>query len=212
MNLNNSLYPILYGCVTFSAGDLLSQGLAHLQRQRAIDKGSDRTSFEYDSDRTGRALLIGATSALPTHYYFLFLSTLWRSQPRVRSILYKVCLNTVTLGPVLNSYFFAMQSLLSSTSSQPWPQRFQAAGQRVFEKTPRACLDGLLFWPTATAINLALIPPQFQYIPQGLSGVIWQMVLSTKNASFPTPQKEGVVSGQNASVATPQKQDVVSGP
>lgn len=180
MKLGNSLYPILYGLATFSAGDLLAQGLEHARR----DGVDGNQPFQHDRARTGRALVIGGTAALPTHYYFLFLSTLWKTYPRGQSILYKVGLNLVTLAPVLNSYFFGMQSLLSHYgTARPWSLRWSSAAQRIKDKVPRACVEGIFFWPTATAINLALVPPRFQYIPQGMAGIVWQSVLSMKNST-----------------------------
>ncbi|PWN86633.1 hypothetical protein FA10DRAFT_270004 [Acaromyces ingoldii] len=103
--------------------------------------------------------------------------------PRAQSILCKVGLDLVTLAPMLNSYFFDMQSLSDYGTANRGLLRWFSAAQRINDSFPRACVEGIFFWTSATAINLALVPLQFHYILQGMAGIVWLSVLSTKNST-----------------------------
>ncbi|OBT49815.1 hypothetical protein VE04_10138 [Pseudogymnoascus sp. 24MN13] len=72
---------------------------------------------EYEVERTGRALVIGAGAAIPSYTWFVYLGNSFNYASPILSLLTKVVVNQLAFTPIFNTYFFGMQSLLSHPPS-----------------------------------------------------------------------------------------------
>jgi hypothetical protein len=90
------------------------------------------------------------------------------------SILTKVCVQQAVFAPVFNTYFFAMQSLLSgATLEETW--------ERLKKAVPISVYNSVKVWPTVTAFSFMYIPPHFRSVFGGSIAVGWQTYLSWLN-------------------------------
>jgi dihydroorotate dehydrogenase len=76
--------------------------------------------------------------------------------------------------PVFNTYFFAMQAILTGEGPSGVIQRVQAA-------VPVSIVNSLKLWPAVTAFSFWLIMPQYRFMFSGIFAVAWQAYLSFLN-------------------------------
>ncbi|EXJ87991.1 hypothetical protein A1O1_04918 [Capronia coronata CBS 617.96] len=144
---------------TYLCGDLLAQ-----------DIGGE----PYDPIRTLRMLIIGAGAAIPGYKWFLFLGRNFNYSSKLASICAKVAVNQALLTPVLNTYFFGMQALLSGEPPSGIIARVKAA-------VPVSVVNSLKLWPAVTAFSFWFIMPQYRFMFSGIFAVAWQAYLSFLN-------------------------------
>lgn len=105
---------------------------------------------------------------------FMFLHHNFNYASKFLSILTKVCVQQAVFTPVFNSYFFAMQSLLSgATLDETW--------ERLKKAVPTSIYNSVKLWPAVTAFSFMYIPPHFRSVFGGSIAVGWQTYLSWLN-------------------------------
>ncbi|KAH8900127.1 Mpv17/PMP22 family protein [Thozetella sp. PMI_491] len=145
--------------VIFFAGDIAAQNMG----------GRD-----YDPLRTGRAVLIGAISSIPSYKWFMFLSHNFNYASHVLSIATKVTVNQICFTPIFNSYFFGMQALLAGeTLEETWI--------RIKKTVPISMMNSVKLWPAVTAFSFTFVPMEFRSVFAGVIAVGWQAYLSFLN-------------------------------
>ncbi|KFY52320.1 hypothetical protein V497_08554 [Pseudogymnoascus sp. VKM F-4516 (FW-969)] len=101
---------------------------------------------EYEPERAGRALVIGAGAAIPSYTWFVYLgnSFNYASSP-ILSLMTKVVVNQLAFTPLFNTYFFGMQALLSH-----WHNPFTATGlEAIVEHIKRTVPTSFFYVPPA---------------------------------------------------------------
>ncbi|EXJ86680.1 hypothetical protein A1O3_03633 [Capronia epimyces CBS 606.96] len=144
---------------TYLCGDLLAQ-----------DIGGE----PYDPTRTLRMLTIGAVASIPGYKWFLFLGRSFNFASKPASIATKVVVQQIVFTPVFNTYFFAMQALLTGEPPSGIIARVQAA-------VPVSIVNSLKLWPAVTAFSFWFIMPQYRFMFSGIFAVAWQAYLSFLN-------------------------------
>ena len=207
------LTQFISSLIVYFLGDLSSQ---YVQRYVSEPAGSSQESSttedaeagsskqstaSYDPYRSMRALVIGGTMAIPSYLWFLRLSALWPNLPHLPGVLLKTGLNMVTFGPVINSYFFTIHSLLSGEGGDTLQGKLEAAWTRVKNTVPRTLANGIFFWPAVTAFSLSYVPLRMRSLFMGGAGVCWQTYLGIVNAREARKTKEGMTGNADAEVA-----------
>ena len=113
---------------------------------------------------------------------------------KVLSLAYKVAINQAIFGPLFNTYFFGMQSLLSGSGGPTdlppdatlWDKlalqdRSAAAWQRIVETVPTSWYNSCFFWPFVTAFSFTFIPMRQRSPFAGLAAIGWQSYLGILN-------------------------------
>ncbi|KAK3324405.1 hypothetical protein B0T19DRAFT_428520 [Cercophora scortea] len=154
---------------------------------------------EYDPVRTGRSLLIGGMSSIPSYKWFLWLSHSFNYSSRILSLGTKVFVNQLCFTPIFNSYFFGMQALL--------------AGENVLEHikrtVPTSIVNSLKLWPAVTAFSFTFVPIEFRSVFAGVIAVGWQTYLMFLNrAAEEEGAREHLVIEESATVAKLQSSAV----
>ncbi|ESZ98715.1 hypothetical protein SBOR_0953 [Sclerotinia borealis F-4128] len=129
---------------------------------------------DYDWKRTTRALIISMGSSVPTYKWFMFLSNNFNYSSKVLSLATKVGVNQIFFAPLLNTWFFGMQSLLSGDS-------IPDVIERVKRTVPASMMNSIKLWPAITAISFAWIPQEHRSIFAGVIAIGWQTYLSFLN-------------------------------
>ncbi|KFX96993.1 hypothetical protein V490_03040, partial [Pseudogymnoascus sp. VKM F-3557] len=137
---------------------------------------------EYEPERAGRALVIGAGAAIPSYTWFVYLgnSFNYASSP-ILSLMTKVVVNQLAFTPLFNTYFFGMQALLSH-----WHNPFTATGleaivEHIKRTVPTSFVNSCKLWPLVTAFSFTFLPPDFRNIFGGVVAIGWQAYLSFLN-------------------------------
>jgi len=184
--------------IIFFLGDLMSQYI-----QRPIPVSSPSEAIEgsqpaasastcasapaktlwstYDPQRSVRALIIGGVVSIPMYHWFMYLAKLWPTLPHTRSLAWKVGLNSTVFAPVLNTYFFTMQSLLAGHGGNTIQGKAEAAWVRTRDTLPRSWLNGLMYWPAVTAFSFTFVAPKSRAIFNGVAAIGWQTYLGLLN-------------------------------
>ncbi|KAK3940328.1 putative mpv17 pmp22 family protein [Diplogelasinospora grovesii] len=129
---------------------------------------------DYDPVRTGRSLIIGAISSIPSYKWFMWLSHSFNYSSRILSLGTKVVVNQICFTPIFNSYFFGMQAFLAGDSlSEVW--------ERIKKTVPVSFVNSCKLWPAVTAFSFTFIPIEYRSIFSGVIAVGWQTYLSWLN-------------------------------
>lgn len=155
-------------------GDLLAQTI---EKQLGVESHGKK---EYNYERTGRMMLVGAIYAGPyMHHWYKGINKvanlLYPSQ-RWRSIFFKTgCDQIFGMLPCLTGYF-ALTGLLEGRSRD-------GVYQKVVANTHMAWGVGMLAWTPIQVINFAFVPPQHTVLFVGCFNAIWTAYLSVLNHS-----------------------------
>ncbi|KFZ15678.1 hypothetical protein V502_05459 [Pseudogymnoascus sp. VKM F-4520 (FW-2644)] len=144
---------------------------------------------DYEAERTGRALIIGAGAAIPCYTWFVYLGNSFNYASPFLSLLTKVVVNQIAFTPIFNTYFFGMQAALSSHN--PFTASgFQAIVEHVKRTVPTSFVNSCKLWPLVTAFSFAFLPPDFRNIFGGVVAIGWQAYLSFLNRMVEGVEKE----------------------
>ncbi|KFY07885.1 hypothetical protein V492_06731 [Pseudogymnoascus sp. VKM F-4246] len=133
---------------------------------------------DYEVERAGRALVIGAGAAIPSYTWFVYLGNCFNYASPVLSLLTKVVVNQLLFTPLFNTYFFGMQSLLSHPLNM---SSFHNAVEHVKKTVPTSFINSCKLWPLVTAFSFTFLPPDFRNIFGGVVAIGWQAYLSFLN-------------------------------
>lgn len=129
----------------------------------------------YDPSRTARNLFIGGASAIPTYYWFLFLSHNFNfASSRLLSLAVKILINLAVFTPFFNAYFFGAQAFLATGD-------VQAVVDRIVFAVPPSTLNSWKFWPWVTAFNFWCVPVHYRSVFAGTISIGWQTYLAWLN-------------------------------
>ncbi|KAF1843885.1 uncharacterized protein K460DRAFT_287394 [Cucurbitaria berberidis CBS 394.84] len=169
--------------VIYFVGDLVAQsitpqpvdGVGEKQEVDEDEKGwVQKWSDDRDWARTGRALVIGGLSSIPSYKWFLWLGNNFNYSSKLLSLSTKVVVNQALFTPLFNSYFFGMQSLLSGATV---PDMIE----RIKHTVPTSWINSCKLWPVVTAFSFTYIPIQYRSIFGGVIAIGWQTYLSLLN-------------------------------
>ncbi|OBT72775.1 hypothetical protein VF21_08643 [Pseudogymnoascus sp. 05NY08] len=133
---------------------------------------------DYESERAGRALVIGAGAAIPSYTWFVYLGNCFNYTSPILSLLTKVVVNQLAFTPLFNTYFFGMQALLSHPPSL---SSLEHAVEHVKRTVPTSFINSCKLWPLVTAFSFTFLPPDFRNIFGGVVAIGWQAYLSFLN-------------------------------
>ncbi|KFY29248.1 hypothetical protein V493_02453 [Pseudogymnoascus sp. VKM F-4281 (FW-2241)] len=142
---------------------------------------------DYEPERTGRALVIGAVAAIPCYSWFVYLGNSFNYASTLLSLATKVVVNQIAFTPIFNSYFFGMQSLLSHPLSA---SSLENAVEHVKRTVPTSFVNSCKLWPIVTAFSFAFLPPDFRNIFGGVIAIGWQAYLSFLNRKVEGVERE----------------------
>jgi protein Mpv17 len=145
--------------IIFYLGDALSQAF---------------TAESYQPLRGLRALLVGAGLAIPGYTWFTWLARSFNGGSYVRSLGIKILLQQVVFMPLVQTYFFSTQILLSGGS-------ITEAKQRVVDALPVTWINSWKVWPAVMLLNLLWVPLQYKSIFNSLVGLGWQTYMAWVN-------------------------------
>ncbi|KAG7133923.1 Protein SYM1 like protein [Verticillium longisporum] len=166
-----------------------AEGYARAQRNRpywtqfvtalviyfCADMSAQRMSGkEYAPERTGRSLIIGGLSAIPSYKWFIFLSVNFNYASRIGSLAVKIIVNQTCFTPLFNSYFFGMQAFLAGDS-------LEQVVERIRRTVPTSIVNSCKLWPAVTAFSFTFIPMEYRSVFSGVIAVGWQTYLSFLN-------------------------------
>ncbi|KAL5121060.1 hypothetical protein ACEQ8H_000910 [Pleosporales sp. CAS-2024a] len=166
--------------VIYFVGDMVAQSIAKpTPKEHAQEEGEELGwvqdwSNNHDWHRTGRALVIGGLSSIPSYRWFIWLGQNFNYSSKVLSLTTKIIVNQTLFTPVFNSYFFGMQSLLSGASCSEIVERLK-------NTVPTSCYNSWKVWPVVTAFSFTYIPIQYRSIFGGVIAIGWQTYLSLLN-------------------------------
>ncbi|KAH9862148.1 hypothetical protein IAQ61_010351 [Plenodomus lingam] len=177
--------------VIYFIGDLVAQGIAGGEGDVVVveEEGEDAKGVEdedvekgwvqqwsekRDWGRTGRAIVIGGLSSIPSYKWFLWLGNNFNYGSKALSLTTKVVVNQALFTPLFNSYFFGMQSLLSGAT-------LSECGERIKNTVPTSWINSCKLWPIVTAFSFTYIPIQYRSIFGGVIAIGWQTYLSLLN-------------------------------
>lgn len=141
---------------------------------------------EYQPIRGVRSALIGSIWAIPAYHWFMWLGRSFQYSTWIRSIGTKILIQQTLFVPVVNTYFFGMQTILAGGS-------LDKAKQRVTTAVPVSWKNSWKLWPMVTAISFTYIPPQYRSVFGSLFATVWQTYLSWVNQR--TEAKQASTSG-----------------
>ncbi|KFY91771.1 hypothetical protein V498_05325 [Pseudogymnoascus sp. VKM F-4517 (FW-2822)] len=133
---------------------------------------------DYEAERAGRALIIGAGAAIPSYTWFVYLGNSFNYASPLLSLATKVVVNQLAFTPIFNTYFFGMQALLSSPPSLA---SLHHAVEHVKRTVPTSFVNSCKLWPVVTAFSFTFLPPDFRNIFGGFVAIGWQSYLSFLN-------------------------------
>ncbi|KAJ8110888.1 hypothetical protein OPT61_g6384 [Boeremia exigua] len=198
--------------VIYFVGDLVAQGIAAPEEKEGGvgEEGEERGwvqewSEERDWARTGRALVIGGISSIPSYKWFLWLSMNFNYSSKILSLTTKVVVNQLLFTPVFNSYFFGMQTFLAGAS-------FDEIVERIKHTVPTSWINSCKLWPAVTAFSFTYIPIQYRSIFGGVIAIGWQTYLSLLNqraAALEHDEHDGSTSHAPAKVAVVEQEQRV---
>lgn len=175
---------LISSLVIYFFGDMVAQSITSspASEEAATGAGSEdvergwvqQWSHDRDWARTGRALIIGGLSSIPSYKWFLWLGNNFNYSSKILSLSMKVGVNQAFFTPIFNSYFFGMQSLLSGAT-------FSEIVERIKNTVPTSCINSCKLWPIVTAFSFTYIPIQYRSIFGGVIAIGWQTYLSLLN-------------------------------
>jgi hypothetical protein len=104
----------------------------------------------------------------------MWLSRSFNYPSKFFSIATKVVVQQICFAPVIVTYFFTSQALLSGES-------LEDTWQRLKMTVPSAIVNSAKLWPAVMVINFAFIPMEYRSIFAGTIAVGWQTYLSYLN-------------------------------
>ncbi|KAJ4313996.1 hypothetical protein N0V94_006680 [Neodidymelliopsis sp. IMI 364377] len=172
---------LMSSLVIYFVGDLVAQSIAApvVEDATVEDEREERGwvqqwSEDRDWARTGRALIIGGISSIPSYKWFLWLGNNFNYSSKILSLTTKVVVNQILFTPIFNSYFFGMQTLLTGAS-------FDEIVARIKHTVPTSWINSCKLWPIVTAFSFTYIPIQYRSIFGGVIAIGWQTYLSLLN-------------------------------
>ena len=126
---------------------------------------------EYEPMRGVRSAMIGSIWAVPAYHWFIWLGRNFQYSTWIWSIGSKILIQQSLFVPVVNTYFFGMQTLLAGGS-------FDEAKERVKTAVPISWKNSWKLWPMVTAVSFTYIPPQYRSVFGSLFATVWQTYLS----------------------------------
>jgi protein Mpv17 len=126
---------------------------------------------EYEPSRGIRSAVIGAIWSIPAYHWFMWLGRNFQYASWIRRIGTKILIQQSLFVPVVNTYFFGMQSLLAGSS-------LDDAKERVRNAVPISWKNSWKLWPMVTAISFTYVPPQYRSVFGSLFATVWQTYLS----------------------------------
>ncbi len=149
----------------FTLGDLSAQSL-------------DSQGFNnkpYEPIRGLRAWVIGAGLSIPGYTWFIWLARNFNYPSSwVRTMGTKILIQQCVFLPLVQTYFFSMQILLSGGS-------LESARRRVVDTLPVSWTNSWKVWPAVMAFTFTYVPMQYRSVFNGFVGVCWQTYLSWVN-------------------------------
>ncbi|KAF3004848.1 hypothetical protein E8E13_004869 [Curvularia kusanoi] len=180
------LTQLVSSLVIYFVGDLVAQSITAPEGKAEEQKNAEQEeeeeergwvqqwSEDRDWARTGRALVIGGISSIPSYKWFVWLSQNFNYSSKILSLTTKVVVNQLLFTPIFNSYFFGMQTLLAGAS-------FDEIVQRIKHTVPTSWINSCKLWPAVTAFSFTYIPIQYRSIFGGVIAIGWQTYLSLLN-------------------------------
>jgi protein Mpv17 len=187
---------LISSLVIYFVGDLVAQSIAQpVQAQELLEKAEERGwvqqwSEDRDWARTGRAIIIGGLSSIPSYKWFLWLSNNFNYSSKILSLTtkvrfqllpcaalansFQVAVNQALFTPIFNSYFFGMHCLLSGATGVE-------IVERIKNTVPTSWINSCKLWPVVTAFSFTYIPIQYRSIFGGVIAIGWQTYLSLLN-------------------------------
>ncbi|KAL6707404.1 hypothetical protein ACN47E_004183 [Coniothyrium glycines] len=175
---------LISSLVIYFVGDLVAQSIAQPAPPEVLSANGEEDAVEKgwvqdwsdnrDWARTGRAIMIGGLSSIPSYRWFLWLSNNFNYTSKILSLSVKVGVNQVLFTPLFNSYFFGMQSLLSGATAAE-------IIERIKNTVPTSWINSCKLWPIVTAFSFTYIPIQYRSIFGGVIAIGWQTYLSLLN-------------------------------
>ena len=141
------------------------------------------TQFDYQPDRSLRALVIGGISSIPSYNWFLWLGRNFNYPSHALSICAKIVVNQSVFTPLFNSYFFGMQSLLQGNT-------LQETKRRIVDTVPVSWRNSWKVWPAVTAFSFTFVPPQYRSVFAGVIAIGWQTYLSWLNTKAAAAEED----------------------
>lgn len=165
--------------IIYFVGDLVAQSITAPEEKEVEEEKGERGwvqqwSEDRDWARTGRALMIGGISSIPSYKWFVWLSQSFNYSSKMLSLTTKVVVNQLLFTPIFNSYFFGMQTLLAGAS-------FDEIVERIKNTVPTSWINSCKVWPAVTAFSFTYIPIQYRSIFGGVIAIGWQTYLSLLN-------------------------------
>ena len=148
----------------FFTGDLSAQAVSSRRFQ----------TKEYEPVRGLRSALIGSIWSIPAYHWFIWLGRHFQYSSWISTIGTKILIQQSMFVPVVNTYFFGMQTLLAGGT-------LQDANRRVQTGVPVSWKNSWKMWPMVTAISFTYIPPQYRSVFGSLFATVWQTYLSWLN-------------------------------
>ena len=192
------LTQLVSSLVIYFVGDLVAQSIAAPEEKETKEEEEERGwvqqwSEDRDWARTGRALVIGGISSIPSYKWFVWLSMNFNYSSKILSLTAKVyfplplltlmvsdinhtqvVVSQLLFTPIFNSYFFGMQTLLTGAS-------FDEIVERIKHTVPTSWINSCKVWPAITAFSFTYIPIQYRSIFGGVIAIGWQTYLSLLN-------------------------------
>ncbi|KAH6873017.1 hypothetical protein BKA58DRAFT_158567 [Alternaria rosae] len=170
---------LISSLVIYFIGDLVAQSIAPEETQKVAENADEKGWVQEWSDgrdwaRTGRALVIGGLSSIPSYKWFMWLSNNFNYSSKILSLSTKVFINQAFFTPLFNSYFFGMQSLLSGAT-------IPEIVERIKNTVPTSWINSCKVWPMVTAFSFTYIPIEYRSIFGGVIAIGWQTYLSLLN-------------------------------
>ncbi|KAF1929044.1 uncharacterized protein M421DRAFT_62056 [Didymella exigua CBS 183.55] len=207
------LTQLVSSLVIYFVGDLVAQSIAAPEEKEVVEEEEEEEeeergwvqqwSEDRDWARTGRALVIGGLSSIPSYKWFLWLSMNFNYSSKILSLTTKVVVNQILFTPIFNSYFFGMQTLLAGAS-------FDEIVERIKNTVPTSWINSCKLWPAITAFSFTYIPIQYRSIFGGVIAIGWQTYLSLLNqraAAQENIEQDGTAKHIPATVAVQEREE-----
>ncbi|KAK5152896.1 hypothetical protein LTS14_008004 [Recurvomyces mirabilis] len=143
----------------FYLGDLISQTI---------------TAKPYEPLSGLRGLIIGAGLAVPGYTWFMWLARNFNYASWPRSLATKVLLQQMVFMPLVQTYFFSMQTFLSAGG-------LDEARRKIVDAVPVTWVNSWKVWPLVMGFTFTYVPMQYRSLFNALVGTCWQTYLSWVN-------------------------------
>ncbi|KAK3105514.1 hypothetical protein LTR53_018288, partial [Teratosphaeriaceae sp. CCFEE 6253] len=142
----------------------------------------------YSPARGARAWLIGAGLSIPGYTWFTWLARTFNFTGRAawaRTMGTKVLIQQCVFMPLVQTYFFSAQILLSGGS-------VGEARSRVLETLPTTWGNSWKVWPAVMVVTFTYVPVQYRSVVNGAVGCCWQTYLSWVNMAAEAKEGKGL--------------------